>query len=223
MGCGASHPTPTDTFHPRTRKSATIASTLPVGPLEVPDVDMRRFPVPSSPMEVCVASPSVIAIALAFKRALFVVKRPLEIKFTCMGLQLGTSVTESITRVLSINALITVSVELADQTRTANIFSVPISVRPAGDGCIARILVRPELWADANSVTVLSLSLAGRPVSCGSLPVTVPVDYNHRKAPNGETSLASKAGDVPAIKLALRAGESTEEADEVGRGGLQEV
>ena len=214
MGCAASHPT--ETSHPLTHKAATLASTLPVGPLEVPGVDIRTCPVPSFSTEAYVASPSSIATTLTFTRATFVVKRPLEVKFTCIGLQSGTRVPRSITRVLSINAIITIAVEPTDQTRTSCVLSVPVSARPAGDGCIVRILVRPELWADADSVTVVSLTLAGRPFSCDSLPATVPVDYNHRKAPEGAITMAAKAGDIPALTLALRAGESTEESDEVG-------
>ena len=65
------------------------------------------------------------------------------------------------------------------------------------------------------SVTVVSLSLAGRPLPCDCLPATLQVGYNHAPAPAGAVFAAAMAGDVPALQAALDAGGSTEEAGEV--------
>ena len=39
--------------------------------------------------------------------------------------------------------------------------------------------------------------------------------YNHAPAPKGAVMAAAKAGDLPALKVALRNGGSTEEKDSV--------
>ena len=81
-------------------------------------------------------------------------------------------------------------------------------------------MLLPGPWkADAASITVVSLSLAGRPLFCDCLPATMRVGYNHSRAPAGAVFAAAGAGDVPALWAAIEAGGSTEEADRVcGRG-----
>ena len=82
-------------------------------------------------------------------------------------------------------------------------------------------MLLPGPWkADAASLTVVSLSLAGRLLPSDCLPATLPVGYNHAPAPAGAVLEAAMAGDVPALHAALEAGGSTEEACEVrGWGG----
>ena len=98
---------------------------------------------------------------------------------------------------------------------------IPVSARPSGSGWTARALLRPSAWANADSVTVVSLSLAGRPLPCDCLPATLRVGYNHASAREGAVFEAAKAGDLPALQAALDAGGSTEESNLVcaGEGG----
>lgn len=114
---------------------------------------------------------------------------------------------------LSAHPRLAISFEAPGQTR-AEVY-LPVTARPSCGGSILRVLVRPAAWADASSVTVVSLSLAGLPHPCEFLPATLRVGYNHALAPAGAVLEASKAGDVPALQAALDAGGSTEEADEV--------
>ena len=114
-------------------------------------------------------------------------------------------------------ALLSIAVEVPGQPQVA--VSLPVSARVSGSVWIARALVSPTTWADAVSVTVVSLSLAGRPLPCDCLPAILRVGYNHAPASAGAVFAAAKAGDVPAQQAALDAGGSTEEADTVrGRG-----
>ena len=85
---------------------------------------------------------------------------------------------------------------------------------------VIRALIRPAAWAEAASVTVVSLSLVDRLLSCDSLPATLRIGYNHAPTPTGAVLEAAKAGDAAALQAALDAGGSTEEADEV-RGGFR--
>ena len=81
-------------------------------------------------------------------------------------------------------------------------------------------MLLPGPWkADAASLTVVSLSLAGRLLPSDCLPATLPVGYNHAPAPAGAVLAAANASDVPALRAALDSGGSTEEAGEVRGGG----
>ena len=84
---------------------------------------------------------------------------------------------------------------------------------------VIRALIRPAAWAEAASVTVVSLSLVDRLLSCDSLPATLRIGYNHAPTPTGAVLEAAKAGDAAALQAALDAGGSTEEADEVRGNG----
>ena len=111
------------------------------------------------------------------------------------------------------HACLAIAIVLAGQPRG----EVPtrVKARLSGGGWTARALASPSAWADAVSVTVVSLSLAGRPLPCDCLPATLQVGYNHAPAPAGAVFAAAMAGDVPALQAALDAGGSTEEAGEV--------
>ena len=128
-----------------------------------------------------------------------------------MGLVAGDSV--AIGSWISAHACLRVAVEVPRQPRRE--VSVPVSAHPSGGGWIIRAVVRPTAWAEAASVTVVSLSLAGRPLPSNCLPATLRVGYNHAPAPMGAVYGAAKAGDVAALQAALYAGGSTEEADKV--------
>lgn len=96
-----------------------------------------------------------------------------------------------------------------------NFESVSFSVHPSEAGLIARALIRPAAWADASTVTIVSLSLGVRPIPLFCPPVSLRVGYNHAPASEGEVLAASQAGNVAALQAALDSGGSTEEASDV--------
>ena len=121
---------------------------------------------------------------------------------------------------ISAHACLAIAVEVPGQPRE-EIF-LPIVARASDGDLIVRALMRPAAWALAKSVTLVSLSLAGRPLPSDCLPATLQVGYNHAPAPEGAVYEAAWAGDVAALQAALDAGGSTEEADTVrGSGGGQ--
>ena len=191
-------------------------STLPVGPLEIPTLSMEQCDSASSAIEAVLFSPYASALSLTGVPALVLTDRPLELKLAAVGLVAGDGVAESIASWLSAHACLAIAVEVAGQPRE-EVF-LPVSARPSRGSWIARALVRPTAWADAASLTVVSLSIAGRPLPCDCLPATLPVGYNHVPASAGAVFAAAEAGNVPALKAALDACGSTEEAVEV-RGG----
>ena len=143
--------------------------------------------------------------------------RPLEIELAAVGTGAGATAAVTIASCISTHARLVLAVEVLRQPRVE--VSVPVRARPSGVGWIARALVRPATWADAASVTVGSMSLAGRSLVCDCLPATLLLGYNHAPAPEGGAVLAAaKAGDVPALQAALDSGRSTEEADVVRLG-----
>lgn len=94
-------------------------------------------------------------------------------------------------------------------------FSLPLMARVSGSGSTVRALTRPASWANAATVTIVSMSLAGRSLPCDCLPVTLRVGSNHAPAPAGAVLKAAKSGDVAVVQAALDAGGSMEETDEV--------
>ena len=139
--------------------------------------------------------------------------RPLEIELAAVGLRVGADAAESVASWISAHALLRISVEEPEQPRAE--VSLRVKARPSGFGWIICALVCPASWADAASVTVVSLSLAGRPLACDFLPATFAVGYNHAPAHAAVVFEATQAGDVRALQAALDAGGSTEEADDV--------
>ena len=202
------------------RNAAALAAVLPAGPLAIPDLDVEPHVSPTSAIEARLASPSASALVLTrlSRRLLPAADRNLKFKLTDVGLGTSASGAESVARWISSYALISIPLEVAGRPHVS--YCVPVTARRSGDGWVARALIRPESWANASSVTVVSISLAGRPLSNG-LPATLQVGYNHAPAPAGAVLAAAEAGEVPALQAALVAGGSTEEADRV-RGGANE-
>lgn len=128
-----------------------------------------------------------------------------------MGLGACASATAAVAQWLSGHARLTIDIELPDKTRKK--FSLYGSARSSDSGCIFRALAHPALWADAASVALQSLTVAGRPLTSDRLPAALPVGYNHIPAPEGAVYAAANAGDMPALQAALDDGGSTEEAD----------
>ena len=126
---------------------------------------------------------------------------------------MGAGAAVAIASWISAHACLAIAVEVPGQPRED--VSVPVTARPSGSGWIARALVRPASWANAGSITVVSLSLDGLPLVCDYLPVTLQVGYNHAPSPAGVIVRAAKTGRVAALQAALDAGGSTAEADAV--------
>ena len=167
----------------------------------------------TSAIEARLVCPFVGVIAIIGVPARVHADRPLELELAVVRLLAGDGVAESIASWLSAHALLQLSVNVPG--RPHSLASVPIVARASDGNMILRALARPAAWADAASVTVVSLSLAGRPLMCDCLPATLRVGYNHARGPAGAVLAASKAGNVPALRVALDAGGSTEEAGEV--------
>ena len=164
-------------------------------------------------IEACLFSPCASSLSLTRVPARVQADRPLEIELAAAGFSAGGIVAESVASWISAYALLAIAVEVPVQPREE--VSVLVKARPSGDGWIARALIHPSAWADAASVTVMSLSLAGRPLPCDCLPAKLRVGYNHARAPAGAVIAAAESGDVPALQAALDAGRSTYETNEV--------
>ena len=194
-----------------------LTATIPVGVLEIPALVIEPCESVTSAIKARLISPYACALATTRIPARVHADRPLEI---AVRLGAGAGVAASIASCISAHARVTISVAVSGQPRAQ--VSVPVSARPSDGGWIIRALIRPAAWAEAASVTLVSLSLAGRPLPCDCLPATLRVGYNHALAPEGAVFAAARAGDVAALQTALDAGGSTEEADEV-RGGANQA
>ena len=195
--------------------ASAVASIPPVSTLELSDLQLERCVIPTSATDVRLRSPSAKSVKLARVPLIVHADRPFEIFFAAVEFGAGADEAASVARWISTHALLTVDIN--KKNRTAHLFSV--YAYPTDGGCIVRALARPSAWADASSVTVVSLSLAGRPQLCECLPATLRVGYNHAPEPVGAVYDAAEAGDVPELQAALEDGGSTEEADGVRRGG----
>ena len=197
--------------------AAAQASTNPSDASEIPD--MTIAPSATFAIETRLVSTCASEFALSLVPSLVHANRPLEVELTAIGQGAGAGAAESVASWISAHALLQISVEAPGHPGEE--VSVLVKARPSGDNWIARVLVRPAYWADATTVTIHSLSLAGRTVPCDCLPATLRVGYNHAPAPEGAVFAAAKAGDVRALEAVIEAGGSTEEADEVrgGQGG----
>ena len=192
-----------------------LISRLPMGALEIPALGIEPFVSATSAVDARLVSPSASARALAIANvpARVHADRPFEIELAANGLGPCVDAAESVASWISDHALLQISVEVPGQPQGEA--SVYVEARSSGGGWILRALIRPAAWADAASVTVVSLSLAGQPVPCDCLPATLRVGYNHAPAPDGAVYQAAQAGDVVALQAALDAGGSTEEANNV--------
>ena len=167
----------------------------------------------TSVIEARLVSPCASTFAMTRVPALVHADRPLELELASVGLCADPRVAESIASWISAHACLAIAVEFPGQPR--EVLSLPAIAGPSGSRLILRALVRPSAWADAESVTLVSMSLAGRSLPCDCLPVTLRVGYNHAPAPEKAVYGAAEASHVPALLVALDAGGSTEEADEV--------
>ena len=202
---------------PLTNDIVGIVSRLSSGPLEIPALGMEPCDSVTSAIETRLCSPYASALSLAGVPALLHADRPLELELAAVQPGAGGDTAESVAIWISAHACLAIAVEESGQPRGH--VSLLVKARPSGGGWIARALVRPAAWADAASVTVVTLSLAGRPLPCDCLPATLRVGYNHTPAPAGAVLKAAQAGNVRSLQAALDAGGSTEEAGEERGGG----
>ena len=192
---------------------AGSASRLSAGSLEIPALEL--VPCTFATIEACLVSPAASAVIVSRVPHHVYADRPIDIELANVSCFTGTGAASetSVARWLSANSRVAIVIEVPGKPQR----EVPVLVksRSFGDNWIARVLVRPAYWADASSVTIHSLLLAGRPLPCNCLPAILRVGYNHSPAPEGAVLLAAEAGDVAALQAALDAGGSTEETDEV--------
>ena len=193
-----------------------MSSALRANPIEIPELVVEPCESPASAIAASIYDPSSLGITATRPPAVVHADRPLDIKFAAAGLHPGTRAAASVARHLSTHARLSLDIDMRNQSRVT--ISASTTVHPSGGGWIARALVPPSTWANAASVTVVAISLAGRPLPCNCLPLFLHVGYNHAPTPEGDVLAAGETGDVSALKAALDAGGSTEEANEV-RGG----
>ena len=205
-----------------TRMAATLVSSLPLGPLEIPVVYLEPCNSLFSAIAARLVCPSATSFVLTSVPPCLLINRPLDMEFSAIGLDAGSA--SSVVQRISLYAHMTIFVEILTG-QSLRVPVSPVSVQSMAGGWILRALIHPASWANVASVTLVSLSLAGHHFPCSCLPVTLRVGYNHASAPAGAVVVASKAGNVSALQAALDAGGSTEEADEVsdarGEGGLR--
>ena len=173
---------------------------------------------PTFTIETRLISPSASDFSLSSVPTRVCADRPLELELAAVGLGVGAGTAESVASWISAHAILQTSVEVPGQPRGD--LSLLIKARPSGSigFWLARALVRPSAWANATSVSVVSLSLAGESLPCDCLPATLQVGYNHAPAITGAVFAAVLAGDVLALQAALDSNGSTEESDEVRHG-----
>ena len=198
---------------------AALASTLPVSPLDSSELDVESCLSPTFAIEARLVSHSVEAIMVSHVPTRVQADRPLEVGLACVGshpdAEAYGSASARIVGRLYFNACLCVCFGTTQGHHLGSI-SARVSVQLSGGGWVARALIHPAIWANAASITVVSFTLAGRPLPCDCLlPATLQIGYNHAPSPKGAVLVAAIAGDVLALQAALDAGGSTEEVDNV--------
>ena len=195
------------------RKAGTLASALPVGPLEVPVCHVIDDEASATAIGTCLVCPST--------RSVVVVRVPPAV-YTNRPLDFQVDIDSCVTGCHAAAVVRTITGHLVFEMRapSSGSCSVPLSLHLTNNGWIARALILPATWANATSLTIVRLTLAGLPLASDSLPASIRVGYNHAPAFRGAVFDAAQAGDVAALQAALEAGMSTEEADRV-RGAVE--
>ena len=197
------------------RAAAALTSTLSAAPLEIPLLEINAHASPASALGISLGSPSASVVIVTGVTHVEMVDRPLEISLASIGL-LSNCTATAVSCNVTANAILIVGVHV--EGRPSDYHTAQVSACRFGDGWIARALIHPACWSDATSITLVSLTLAGRPLPCDCLlPATLRVRYNHIPTTAGEVVAAADAGDVAALQAALLDGGSTEEAGCVSR------
>ena len=204
---------PPEHFLALTRGVVGLSACIPESPFEFREIALEPWQTHTSPIAVRLVSPSssVHQVVVTHLPSRLHSDRPFEIALASVGLFGYVGAAESEARWMSTHG----RVLLEEMGERCVSYAAPVTARPASGGWMARALIHPLSWHNATSVSVLSLTFAGRPLSCECLPATLLVGYNHAPAPAGAVLAAARAGDVPALQAALDAGGSTEEVDEV--------
>ena len=189
-----------------------LCAALPVSPTEIKVLELEHCRFPTLAIEARLASPTASDVEPIRIPQRVYAYRPIEIVLAPVGRVWDLSTAESVARCISTHGRL--SLDIPGWTSRASL-SVPVYVRPSDGGWIARALTHPAAWADAASVTVHSMSFAGRSLPCDCLPSTLQGSYNHAPAPEGAVYAAAQAGNVQALQAALDAGGSTEDTDGV--------
>ena len=184
-----------------------------MSPFEVHALSMEPCDSATSVIEARLVSPSSSDFVVCRSPPRVHADRPLELELAVIGQGAVAGAAESVASWISAHAVLEIAVDIPGQPRCQ--VSVPVKARPSGGCRIIRALVHPAYWANAASVTVVSLILAERPIPCDCLPATLRVGYNHAPAPAGAVLAAARVGDVEALQAAIKAGGSTEEAERV--------
>ena len=192
--------------------AAALACIIPSDASEIPDMIMAHSATSAVEARLVIFPyPYASEFALSRVPPLVHADRLLEVELTAIGPgAAGAGAAESVASWISAHARLHISVKSPGHPQEDA--SLRVKARPSGSSWIIRALVHPASWADAASVTLHSMSLAGRPLPCPCLPVTLRVGYNHAPAPAGAVFEAAAANDVPALEAAINAGGSTEEA-----------
>ena len=161
---------------PFARGAMSLAISLPLGPLEIVELALEPCESPTSAIDACLVSPSTQAIVLTSVPPLACVDRPLELAIAAATSPPRARLAAPVARSFSSNASLTIVIGAKGQPRTT--FSVPVSMRPSGDSWVIRALIRPATWADAGSISLESVALAGQPLACDCLPARLRVLYH---------------------------------------------
>ena len=200
---------------PRLTRVTELARSLPAGFVEMPALGMQLCDSPSTATNAKVFCPCATALVVARVPARVHHGRPLDIELATVGRMPGIDATVSLAHWLSAYARLGIAVDVPGCP--CEILSLPVTVFHHGDVWILRALMNPVTWATAGSVSLTSITLAGRPLLHECLPAILHVGFNHEPAHACAVHSAAQAGDVLAVQAALDAGGSTEEADEVCR------
>ena len=152
---------------------------------------MGEYDSATSAIEARLVSPYASSFAITGVPARVHADRPLELELAAVGLGAGGDTAESFANWISTHVCLAIALDNPGLHRED--VSVIVSACPSGDGWIARAPIHPSAWAGAASVTVVSLSLAGRPLPFDCLPATLQVGYNHAPAPAGAVYAAARA------------------------------
>ena len=195
-----------------------LASTLPLGPAEIPAVDFEgcghKLPctfTDASSISACFVCPfsHEVTLGLCAPKNVSpdgVVDLRLAVHGVCKGDRaLAVTAARISTHVQAAITIVTLEGDLVSLT-------VPVS---SNGRLVTRLLLAQHHWAGAVSIVIESLTFAGRPLLCDLLPATAQVGYNHAPAPAGDVFRAALRDDVQEMKSALHAGGSTEETHEV--------
>lgn len=198
------------------RQTSQMVSLLPAGPVALPELVLVESQAASIGLRLC--APTADDFSLDALPTILLPHMPLVITFC--SLDDSATGTEAIARFIEQHLKVVVSVAASltttpGDTTEPDVASLAVSARPVNDGRRIAARVSPSSWDLASAVTLRELLLAGSPFPVASLPARLRVGFNHDPAPCGEVYAAAQMGDALALQVALAAGGSTEETNNV--------